>query len=1463
MTAQRNKGVLLKAVLEALEPRRLLSTVYVDANAAAGGTHDGTSWPTAYLDLQQALTGAASGTEIRVANGTYKPTSGMSRTVSFAMKNGVGLYGGYAGNGAADPNARDISAYPTILSGDIGAAGTKSDNSYHVVTADAVNATSILDGFTIAAGYANGSGALRKGAGIYNTGASPTVANCIFIANTAISASNDRAQGGGMYNSYSSPTLSNCVFRDNVLGRLTGGLASEGGGMFNTYSSPSLTHCTFTDNSADWGGAIHSYINCYPTFTDCTFSSNAAVTGGVMYNSPYCSTTLTRCTFSGNSAEASSGAIYNGESGGTWTDCTFEGNSALTGGVIENRDRGSSPTLIRCNFSGNSATNWAGAIWNVLGASPTLTDCTFTGNSTLNDGGAMYNDGYAAPTLTNCKFTGNSAKDGGGIYNGNYAAPTLTNCTFEQNTATNYGGAVSGGASFTGCTFTRNSAGADGGAALLGSFTGCGFYGNSAGGNGGGLWTTSPVAPATLANCIFVGNSTGGDGGGMYLHTYQYSDPAPVTNCTFAANSAGRGGGAIHSWNDSLHRAELANCILWGNTGPTAGDQIHTYGGFSVSYSDIQGGGWFGNGNLDSDPQFVRTPSPGTDNTWGTADDDYGDLRISPVSPVVDAGSDIAVPAGVTTDFSGAPRFRDITSIPDTGQGTAPVVDMGAYEAVPSLAADAEGPYFVVEGGQVVLHGRGASDAAGALQYEWEWDGDGLFDDAVGSDPVCATGALSAGTVRQVQLRITDAASESVVSAATTIEIVNVITYVDARATAGTGSGASWSNAYLGLAQALEHTASGQTIRVSQGIYNPTSGTDRTVSLSLTSGVELYGGYAGYGAAVPNARDVAAYPSILSGDIGTTGLATDNSYHVITAIGVNSTALLDGFTITSGYADGLGTASCGAGFYNLAGSPRLVDCSFVGNTATGPGFSMGGGMYNEQSAPTLIRCSFIGNSATDGGGMSNRTSSPVLTNCIFSDNSAGSGGGMANGNGSCPTLDHCDFVDNTAPWGGAVNNDNSSPAFANCTFSGNSSGSEGGALCEWSSSSTLTSCSFTGNSATEYGGAIFGGSVSSTLTNCVFIGNSAGYGGGVVLHTYSDRTPTIANCTFSGNAAATAAGGILINSNGGTAIVVNCILWGNTAETGVQIADYNGGLAITYSDIQGGWAGTGNIDVDPLFVRNPSTGDFGDLRLQANSPCIDAGSNPAVSNGVTLDMAGVPRFADVPGMHDPGVVVDMGAYERPVSFAAAGGEFLFDAAQPTLAIGLNSNLLPQSLSAGDLVLLNLTTGQVIDLSALALASYDAATFSARWVLPAPLPDGNYRATLPAGSLSDACGAAICGDISFDFFCLAGDANRDRMVDITDLGLLAMNWQGADQAFSQGDFNYDGVVDITDLGILATNWQKSVLVPSALAAGSVFGRDVSALTRPVLSFGPPARGNSRHSLVETVELAAVLQDCVDQ
>jgi hypothetical protein len=176
----------------------------------------------------------------------------------------------------------------------------------------------------------------------------------------------------------------------------------------------------------------------------------------------------------------------------------------------------------------------------------------------------------------------------------------------------------------------------------------------------------------------------------------------------------------------------------------------------------------------------------------------------------------------------------------------------------------------------------------------------------------------------------------------------------------------------------------------------------------------------------------------------------------------------------------------------------------------------------------------------------------------------------------------------------------------------------------WYSTPTIENCLLTDNTGIEGGGiSVYNnGPNLAVIRNCVFTANDGHYGGGV-----SGRLALLSGCTIVGN---TDSG---ICDFGGLQ-VVNSVIWGNTP---VQIDE--GSPDITYSDIQGGWPGTGNIDADPLF-KNPGAGDY---RLGTGSPCIDAGDPSYQSVPLEVDYDGSLRVWD--GNADGQAVVDMGAYE--------------------------------------------------------------------------------------------------------------------------------------------------------------------------------------------------------------------------
>jgi len=421
------------------------------------------------------------------------------------------------------------------------------------------------------------------------------------------------------------------------------------------------------------------------------------------------------------------------------------------------------------------------------------------------------------------------------------------------------------------------------------------------------------------------------------------------------------------------------------------------------------------------------------------------------------------------------------------------------------------------------------------------------------------------------------------------------VVYVDDDANLG-GDGQSWETAYEYLQDALyEPAVSGDEIWVAAGTYKPdedeggsvTHG-DRTATFQLINGVAIYGGHAGAGAADPNERNIEAYESILSGDIGTPDVNTDNTYHVVTGSGTDSTTILDGVTVTKGaaYHPGLSWEDPrvrGGGIFVASGSPTIRNCVFVWNFA-----NWGGGMYNNRSNPLLENCVFRGNWTRstsynkNGGGMSNVRSHPNLVNCTFVGNQAiGHGGAMFNYTGSRPTL-------------------------TNCIFGGNWAGGDGGGM--------------------------FNGGGGPKVTNCLFSGNSANRGGGI--RNWGSE-PTVTNCTFTGNSARGEGGGLSNGTEWNKPKLTNCILWRNRDSSGINEPAQVHGVnhIINYCCIQaltGNLGGIGNIAADPCFIDMgywDAEGVWvdGDYHLQAHSPCINAG-NPAAAYTGQTDIDCEPRL---------------------------------------------------------------------------------------------------------------------------------------------------------------------------------------------------------------------------------------------
>ena len=277
------KTTLLLAMALMAQLLTAQSVIYVDS--AANGSNNGLSWQHAYNDLQMGLEAAQAGDEIWVAKGTYYPSKDTNNVIPlnprrkfFILVDSVGIYGGFAGN-EIQRKQRDWRVNTTTLSGDIGIKGDSTDNSFHVVFSldDTLSDQTVLDGFTISAGVADGSwqenAEVGGGVAIYGPG------NVRFINLTVVN--NFGKTGGGLaiyrhtgnspvytrfLNRYS---LVNCVFYNNKGG--------YGHGIYLRENSASFVNCQ-VDNNFGVGsydkGAVYLVISAVQ-MVHCTIANNA------------------------------------------------------------------------------------------------------------------------------------------------------------------------------------------------------------------------------------------------------------------------------------------------------------------------------------------------------------------------------------------------------------------------------------------------------------------------------------------------------------------------------------------------------------------------------------------------------------------------------------------------------------------------------------------------------------------------------------------------------------------------------------------------------------------------------------------------------------------------------------------------------------------------------------------------------------------------------------------------------------------------------------------------------------------------------------------------------------------------------------------------------------------------------------------------------------------------------------
>ncbi|MAE29761.1 MAG: hypothetical protein CMJ87_12405 [Planctomycetes bacterium] len=301
-----------------------------------------------------------------------------------------------------------------------------------------------------------------------------------------------------------------------------------------------------------------------------------------------------------------------------------------------------------------------------------------------------------------------------------------------------------------------------------------------------------------------------------------------------------------------------------------------------------------------------------------------------------------------------------------------------------------------------------------------------------------------------------------------------------------------------------------------------------------------------------------------------------------------------------------------------------------GFTLTGGQATYGGGIRIVGASPTIRNCQVLGNRADQrGGGLSLRNGgNPQIVRCDFKHNLAatGAGGGLYL-DGSSALLEDCELVGNQAAGrgGGIYAENQAAPVIANTLLRGNRAGLDGGAFCLNGGQATLRNCELLENTAVGDGGGIHAHN-GGTLTvehSLVALGEAElGSGGGICL---TSSSGTFTHVTVADNLAGTNGGGLL-GKNSAQAAILNSIFWGNGPG---EIVPGNGTFTVSYTDVEGGWAGAGNMGLNPLFWDRT----IGDYHLGFGSPCIDAGdpASPPDDDGSLPDLGAYPFDPDHDG----------------------------------------------------------------------------------------------------------------------------------------------------------------------------------------------------------------------------------------
>ena len=971
-------------------------TYYVDQNATGNGSGD--SWTNAFTSLESALALQESGFtgEIRVAGGqTFYPsasrlcTSGCisPRDYYFLIHEDIQLKGSYD----VSTNTQDYSN-PTILSGDIGVTNENNDNTYHVIVTNYLSNDAIIDGFVITIGLANNTESSNvngneiykgRGAGMYNNSSSPIASNIIFSENSAI------YEGGGMYNILSNPNIFNTVFSENSAD-------VAGGGIYNNHSSPSISNATFSMNISNYGGGIFNQNNSNSTIYNTVLHNNTPTD---IYND---ATSFITASSANNFSETS---YLVGNSFTQLTANPFVDSNDPIGadGIWNTADDGLYPA------NGSVLLNTGDNNFNTQ-------NTDITGNlrvlfDTIDVGAYEGLVPNLQPDENNILYVNKNAS--GGDSSGNSwanAVTELAEASLWANSIQDVAWQTSplqiwvATGTYTPGTEQTDSFTIPSNVIVLGGFNGTETTDDERN------WAENPtILSGDLNNSLtenpgdshtivtMLGNNA--EINGFYIQ-WGYADDG--TNNSQPA--IGRSGAGVYNNGDN----RIYNCTIRSNVADTSDDPEIGIGAGLVSFGgtlDIIN--TLFNSNTASANGGAISAESGTINLINCT---VADNAANKGGGIHFYNGSINATNTILTNNSGT--NGNVNN--DGGAGTGTANYCLFYNETNgnngSLPPNITGNNNLEETNPIYING-----------YKLKYNSPAAD---VGNNSVNnLTRDLNAQN--RIKNTIIDIGAYEVID--TCIDLENTV-YVDQNAT-GNNDGSDWSNAFTSLetALALQETCNftGE-IRVAGGqtFYPSTSrlctsgcNDNRDNYFLIHEDIQLKGSYV-----VGTDTQDYSNPTILSGDIGNLNDNNDNTLRVVLATNLSNIALIDGFTITQGNANGSGYSNIdsvlifnnsGGGMYNRNSSLRITNATFVNNSA-----NRGGGLNNYTASPSIINATFVNNSVSNyGGGMYSFDSSLSITNATFVNNSAINGGGLANFESSL-SITNATFVNNSATTNG-------------------------------------------------------------------------------------------------------------------------------------------------------------------------------------------------------------------------------------------------------------------------------------------------------------------------------------------------------------------------------------------------------------------------------------------------------------